>query len=243
MGLENANFFKDTCRLAPDGYWFDSQRQITSCYPTDQNYMEPFAHAVAELDPMYIFRGGLYLDQSHSNEIRSYTAAFTALPEVKFDTVGCLNDPICVREKNIDGKHYFYAVNREPYDIKVRFYLKKPATYKEIYSGEQICENKNVFEAVLGAFSMRSFVCEGENEFDWFSPQIPSVEKAALTETYKHTVKALEWVQNEKITICGLNETKEELIKAFTNFSPAKVRHIIKGYVCLKARTLYERKG
>ncbi len=106
-GLENVTFFKKTCRLAPDDYWFDSQRQITSCYPTDINYMEPFAHAVAELDPMYLFRGGLYLDGSHTSQIRSYTAAFTALPEVKFDTHQCSVDPITVREKNIDGRHYF----------------------------------------------------------------------------------------------------------------------------------------
>ena len=162
-------------------------------------------------------------------------------PEAKFDKVGCLEDPIAVKEKNVDGKHYFYAVNLEPYDIMVRFYLKKPATYKEICSGEKICENKNVFEAVIGAFSKRSFACEGENEFDWFSPQIPKEEKTVLTEAYKDTVKALEWAENEKITICGLAQTKEALIKAFTNFSPAKVRQIINGYVCLKARTLYKK--
>lgn len=242
MGLENANFFKDTCRLAPDDYWFDSQRQITTCYPTDKNYMEPFAHAVAELDPTYILRGGLYLDRMHTSEIRSYTAAFTALPEVKFDNVGCKNDPITVREKNIDGRHYFYAVNREPFDIKVRIYLKNNALYEEIYNGETLCENKSVVEIVLGAFSMRSFVCDSENVIGWFYPEIPKTEREALTKAYKYQIKVLEWAENEKIDIYGLKETKEELIKAFTNFSPARVRHLIKGYVCLKARTLYENK-
>ncbi len=103
-------------------------------------------------------------------------------------------------------------------------------------------EGKNVFEIILGAFSMRSFSAECENAIDWFDPQIPKEEKTALTEAYKYQIKVIEWAQNEKITICGLNETKEELIKAFTNLSPAKIRHIMKGYVCLEARTLYESK-
>ncbi|MCA9419279.1 MAG: hypothetical protein KC917_23610, partial [Candidatus Omnitrophica bacterium] len=45
-----------------DGFWWDSQLRITPPFPAGPHFLEPYAHAVAELDACRITRGGLFLD-------------------------------------------------------------------------------------------------------------------------------------------------------------------------------------
>ena len=241
-GFDFTAFFKDTCKLKSDGYWFESQRQITSCYPAGANYMEPLAHAVAELDPLYLFRGGLYLDQSHIFEMQSYAGAFSTLPAVKFDSVAGKNDPITVREKTVGGVHYFYAVNREPYEVFVRVYLSSPARCFEIYDNSEVTSFKNEVSFVLPPFSMRSFFSEGENSICKFSPTLPEWVFDQAKERYEYQMKVFDWARENTAGVYGMFEIEERLKTAFCEFSPSKIRHLLNSYVCVKTRELYEKR-
>ena len=136
--FKNITFYQENCKLEDDGFWFDSQRQITSCFPTGRNYLEPFAHAVAEFDPLYLLRGGLYLDCSHAKEMQEYASVYTNLPAVKFDTVKGNGAQVVVREKNFSGKSYVYAVNREPYSVLVNVELENIGVVPNLLSMKTI---------------------------------------------------------------------------------------------------------
>ena len=102
-----------------DGFWWDSQLRITPAFQGGVHFLEPYAHAVADLDACRITRGGLFLDKAHTEAIQQFARAYRALPRQKFDTVGTSTDPVAVRTLVHDGRRYFYAVNRDYYPVKV----------------------------------------------------------------------------------------------------------------------------
>jgi hypothetical protein len=71
-----------------DGFWWDSQLRITPAFPAGVHFLEPYAHAVAELDALRVTRAGLFLDKAHGDELRRFAAAYRALPRKKLERVG-----------------------------------------------------------------------------------------------------------------------------------------------------------
>ena len=102
-----------------DGFWWDSQLRITSHFQGGIHYLEPYAHALAELDACRITRGGLYVDTGHDKMIQGFAKAYRTLPEQKFETVGITTDPVAVRTLLLNDKRYLYLVNRDYYPVKI----------------------------------------------------------------------------------------------------------------------------
>ena len=61
-------------------WWYTSQFRIYTPFPTGSHFLEPFAHAVAELDAQRITQGGLFMDRCHTDELRQFALAYRALP-------------------------------------------------------------------------------------------------------------------------------------------------------------------
>ena len=81
--------------------------------------MEPFVHAVAELDALRITSGGLFCDKGHTPQLQEFARNFIPLPRIKFLNVGNSTDPVVVRKITANGLCYFYFVNREYYPIQI----------------------------------------------------------------------------------------------------------------------------
>ena len=226
-------FYEETLRLEPDGYWYDSQRQITACYPTGRNYLEPFAHALAELDALYMLRGGLYLDKAHVAQISEYIRTYTKLPAEKFNTVKGTGDPVVVREKTVCGKHYVYAVNREPYDLTLRLGFERSAEFKTLDGGDAVGN-----ELRIPAFGLVAIVCKGENKVTSCDVIISAKHLSSIQALYSEQMLCFAAAEKCDQRIAGLTEVKAELISAYNEKRYAKLRHITKSYVAAKAREI-----
>ena len=75
--------------------------------------MEMVAAAVNNFDALEVTKGG-YLIGTYGmeDELRRFAAAFRALPAVPFEDVPGMEDPVRVRQKIVDGKSFFYVLNR-----------------------------------------------------------------------------------------------------------------------------------
>ena len=71
-GKPAEGIFRINSLYPPDGFWWDSQLRITPAFPAGVHFLEPYAHAVAELDACRVTRGGLFLDKAHTEEIRRF---------------------------------------------------------------------------------------------------------------------------------------------------------------------------
>ncbi len=239
--FENITFNENTCKpINEDGFWFESQRQITSCFPTGRNYLEPFAHAVAELDPMYMVRGGLYLDKSHAIEASEYSSVFTKLPAVKFKTVKGAGEPVVVRELNIEDNYFFYAVNREPYSVVVRVVLKKEGKFKNLRTSEIIESKNSEIEFVLPAFSIEGFTANSTNKVVSYTAIVPQTEEEKIKMLYKKQIEVFKKLEESEYSIAGAELIKNQLETAYKNNEISKVRHLLKSYVSSKTRKMFE---
>lgn len=232
----STTFFSQTCEPEPDEYWYKSQRQITSCYPPERYYLEPIAHAIAEFDPLCITRGGLYLDMSHSTEISEYTAAFTKLPKHKFDDVAGSGDPITVRKLDFNGKTYFYAVNREPYAIRLSININGGGIVKNIGTGKEYAADD--FETVIDAFGLLAFEAEGIIKIVGYDVDIPNDRLKSIKEKYSKQIECFDLLKAKGKEVYGINLIRDELCKAMHENKVARVRHLLNSYVCLKSNML-----
>ena len=239
--FENITFYENTCTpVEHDDFWFDSQRQITSCFPTGRNYLEPFAHAVAELDPMYMVRGGLYLDKAHAAETMEYSSVFTKLPAVKFKTVKGIQDPVVVRELNMEGDYFLYAVNREPYSVVVKVVLKSDGDFINLSSLDVKKIRNQELEFVMPAFSIAGFTVNCANKVVSYTAVIPQAEEQKMEELYEKQMEIFKKLEESGFSIAGAEIIKKKLEIAYKNKEISKTRHLLKSYVCTKARKLFE---
>ncbi len=225
------NSYAQTLKSADDGFWFESQRQITSCYPTGRSYLEPFAHAVAETDALYLLRGGLYLDKSHNQLIAEYASVFTKLPAMKFADVAGKKDPVTMRRLEADGKLYAYAVNREPYEITVTVSLDNNAEVLDLATGKSLEVADNRVTLCIKPFGIAAITAKGAKVLS-YQAQVPEAEWEVLEKMYVAQLNAFDKADG----IAGLEQVRAEMQLAFENQNPAKLRHILKCYVSEKAR-------
>ncbi|MBQ4087447.1 MAG: hypothetical protein IJC78_04290 [Clostridia bacterium] len=229
---ENLHYYEKSLKIADDGYWFHSQRQITSCYPVGRNYLEPYAHAIAETDALYLLRGGLYLDKAHTEVISEYTGVFTKLPACKFSDAKGTDDPVKVRYRCVSGRFYAYAVNREPYEVQVTIKLEKSCDIQDIKNNTVLTQSGNTVTLSLKPFGLQAVTAMGENSVASYEAPIPEAEWLKTEKLYWEQLAVLEQTDG----VAGLVQIRQELSEAYENRKIAKLRHILKCYVSEKAR-------
>ncbi|MBR3942641.1 MAG: hypothetical protein IKJ55_04745, partial [Clostridia bacterium] len=230
--------YEQTLKSADDGFWFDSQRQITSCYPVGRSYLEPYAHALAETDALYLLRGGLYLDKAHNALISEYASVFTKLPAVKFADVQGKSDPVTMRQISLNGKVYAYAVNREPYDVTVTVTMDKAREVLDLATGEKLKMQDKKVNLCIKAFGLSAITAE-ENVVEAFETEIPEAEWETITKMYEKQLEAFD----EADGIRGVEQVKAQMQEAFANKKISKLRHILKCYIAEKARKTIVKKA
>ena len=193
------------CRLnseyPKDNFWWDSQLRITPPFQGGIHYLEPFTHALAELDACRITRGGLFVDTGHAALMQGFAKAYRTLPAEKFETVGVTTDPVAIRTLVSGDKRYLYLVNREYYPVKVNLKLGKTTNQLTDLVTNQNIKTTNEFNITLNPYELRSFGMEPKSTIVSFSATPPAEIIARLKQLY---FKA-------KANIEILNKAKTEL--------------------------------
>ncbi len=121
------------------------------------NSMETYAAAVNDSDPQKIAKGGFLIGTyGMEKELLPFSAAFRALPAVRFDDVQSVEDPVRVRQKVVDGHLYFYALNRLPVPVTVKIALMGKGNIEEPATGA-IIPSASQLTVELPPFGLRSF--------------------------------------------------------------------------------------
>lgn len=221
-----------------DGFWWDSQLRITPPFPGGVHFMEPYAHAVAELDACRITRGGLFLDKAHGEELRRFAQAYRALPREKFSTVGATTDPVALRTLARDALRYFYLVNREYYPVEVEVtFSSEPPDLRDLAAGEPVAAAQTL-RLTLGPYDLRSFAMAPQCEVIGFTVSPPADIRAALCDDARKALRDIDAVRARGGLIPGMDEMRDGIESAVADGRLAWVRRALTGYVVRKCREL-----
>ncbi|MBI3118137.1 MAG: family 10 glycosylhydrolase [Candidatus Hydrogenedentes bacterium] len=237
-GAPADGIFRLNSEYPPDGFWWDSQLRITAAFPAGDHFLEPFAHAVAELDACRITRGGLYLDKAHSEALQGFARAYRALPNVKFDTVGSLADPVAVRTVVHGGQRYVYAVNREYYPVQTELRLTgTPAQFRDLVYAETTATG-NLLSFTLQAYELRAFVLEPQVEIAGFTAKVPENVEHDLTTAATEFFAAIAAARARGKMATGMDSMEQFVRTALAEGRWAFVRRALSSYIGRKCLAL-----
>ncbi len=221
-----------------DGFWWNSQLRITPPFPAGPHFLEPYAHALAELDACRMTRGGLFLDKAHSQAIRGFARAYQTLPDVKFDMVGSTTDPVAIRKLHRNDKLSFYMINREYYPIEVDVHFtSEPGTIQDLATGETLSASTS-WKVELGPYELRSFAASAKVDLAEFTPTPPPEIVKALQEEAQKALASITHVREAGKFIPGMDEIEARLQTALAKGHLALLRRLITGYVVRKCEEL-----
>jgi hypothetical protein len=220
----------------PDGFWWDSQSRIVPAFPGGPHFMEPYAHALAELDACRITRGGLFLDKAHSELIRGFAQAFRALPRERFDTVGTTTDPVAMRTLVRDGIRYLYLVNRQyyPIDVEVTF-SRSPRQARDLATGRAVRAAKR-WRVTLGPYELRAFTIAPDIEITDFKAHPPKDIARSLAEEGEAVLHDVGRVRAAGQFIPWMDQLEQGIRSAMAEGRLAWLRRAITGYAARKCR-------
>ncbi len=220
-----------------DGFWWDSQLRITPALPAGVHFLEPYAHAIAELDACRITRGGLFLDKAHGEEVRRFARAYRALPRRKFATVGKTTDPVAVRSLRLNDVLYFYVVNRDYYPVTVTVTFKQgPNGLRDLATGSTVGASQQ-WTLTLGSYELRSFSAEGQTEIIDCASAAPEAIVRSLTEEARQTLESFANVRGAGRFIAGMDDMDRKIRSALAENRWAYLRRTLSGYISRRART------
>ena len=228
--------FRMNSLYPPDGFWWDSQLRITPAFPAGAHFLEPYAHAVAELDALRVTRGGLFLDKAHSEELRRFAAAYRALPRRKFETVGGTTDPVAVRTLVQDGKRYFYLVNRDYYPVRVALaFDRSPGRVQDLATGQNLRAARR-WELTLGPYELRSFAVARDIGLTGFKAEPPPAIATALLADGRKALTDLDAARAAGRVIPGMDEMRHDIERAIAAQRLAWLRRALSSYIVRKCR-------
>ncbi len=224
-----------------DGFWWPWQFRITPTFPAGIHYMEHYAHAVAELDALEIFRGGLFLDTGHAEQMQPFAKAYRALPAKKFEKVGDRNDPVTVRTLVCDGVRYLYLVNREYYPVKATIHFQKEKGQAvELASGKKIKLQAN-WEIRLAPYELKSFTMPATADIVSHIVSIPGDIEQALMARTETALQQVQYLQSRNLAMpVGTEQLLPKVREAMNKKRYAWLRHALDSYAMRKCAALAE---
>ncbi len=228
--------FRMNSEYPEDDFWWKSQSRITPGFPGGPHFMEPYAHALAELDACRITRGGLILDKAHSAAIQPFAQAYRALPKVKFNTVGTKTDPVAVRTLLHDGVRYVYAVNRDyyPVDLELRF-DNRIGTMRDLAVNTAVAAT-DTWRTTLGPYELRVLSIPREYSVVGFVTAVQPEITADLTERTMAAFQSFEKLRAQGMLIPGMDRFEARMRKALSEKRYAWLRRALTGYIARQAR-------
>ncbi len=230
--------FRMNSEYPKDGFWWDSQLRITPGFQGGVHFMEPYAHALAELDACRITRGGLFLDKAHTEAIQQFARAYRSLPREKFTTIGASTDPVAMRTLVQDGRRYLYAVNRDYYPVNVDVaFSAAPKAVRDLATGEKM-DLPQRWSVVLGPYELRSFTLAPDVEISGFAATPPEDIVRGLREDANLALAAFGKVRKAGKLVPGMDELEQRIRAALANGKPAWIRRALMSHIVRKCRAL-----
>ncbi len=233
-GKPTDDFVRLNCQYPEDGWWYPSQFRIYTPFPTGIHFLEPLAHAVAELDAVRITQGGLFMDRCHTDELRRFALAYRALPRRKFETVGGSTDPVAVRTLVHDGRRYLYLVNREHYPIPVRVDFSGARTsLRDVATGREETVGK-AWNPALEPYELRVVTLAAESVVTGFSCTVPvEILRQVRAESGK-ALAAIGVMRASGRSVPGMDTMEAGIESALAAGRIAWLRRALTGYVVRK---------
>jgi hypothetical protein len=223
--------FRINSEYPKQGFWWDSQWRITHSFQGGVHFLEPNAHAVAEVDACRITRGGLFLDKVHSEEIQQFARAYRALPRQKFVTVGASTDPVAVRTLAHNGVRYLYAVNREYYPVDVRISFNGPVRdLRDLATGEPMAGG-DAWQGTLGPYELRAFGLPPDATVSGFAASPPADVIKALVADAENAFGTFARARTKGRRVPGMDEIEERMRSALAEGRYAWLRRALTGYI------------
>ncbi|MFP4056546.1 MAG: LamG-like jellyroll fold domain-containing protein [Candidatus Brocadiia bacterium] len=102
----------------PRFWWSAPSFRASHPAPTGRYFLEPYAHAVAELDALSVAAGGnSVVTLGRDDAVQRFARAYRALPRRHFRDVPGMSDPVCARQLRDGDAHYVYLVNRLSFPV------------------------------------------------------------------------------------------------------------------------------
>jgi Concanavalin A-like lectin/glucanases superfamily len=116
--------------------------------------LEKYVAALNNVDAVSITKGGFAIGTLGIEDwIGRFAKAYRTLPAVKFDNTKKLEDPVRVRQKVVDGRNYFYILNRLPVEVKFTLKLSENTLVKDLVNGT----DTRLEEIILKPYGLRTF--------------------------------------------------------------------------------------
>lgn len=134
--------------------------RVSTLNPAARNSLEIYATALNNTDALEIVKGGFLIGTyGMEEELGAFSQSYRALPAVKFEDVPALADPVRVRQKVIDGKLYFYVLNRLPASAHVTITLAEKTSLEDAATGQSQPAATEI-ALNLAPFELRTFRVE-----------------------------------------------------------------------------------
>jgi len=172
--------------------------------PSGRNFLEHYAHALAEFDAQSITQGGLTPGLwGHEEELREFSDVFKSLPAENFDTMGERNDPVVLRVLKKNKHIWFYLVNREQFSIKtILQFDKKSGVLLSVPSKNKTIFEDGSLEIVLKPFELTAFITTEENTAPCsLSVFIPEDEQKKLHEENARLLQIFNIMKNDPLRV------------------------------------------
>jgi hypothetical protein len=148
--------------------------------PAGFNSLEPYVFALHHLDATRIVKGGYVLGTlGMEQELEPFSRALGTLPAVRFEDVPAAVDPVRIRQRTFDQRHFFYVLNTLPEPVKAAVTLAETDSLLEPVSGTRHPASRELTLA-LAPYELRTFVspsttqrvlrADAELAADWLNP-------------------------------------------------------------------------
>ena len=99
--------------------------RVSNLNPKLFHCLEQYVVGLENFDALTITKGGFCVGlYGMEPYLAQFATAFRALPALRFKDVEGLEDPVRVRQRVVDGKNYFYVLNRLPVAVEAVVQLK-----------------------------------------------------------------------------------------------------------------------
>jgi hypothetical protein len=132
--------------------------RVSTLNPNSFHSLEYYVLAANNFDALDITKGGYVIGTLGTEQwVGGFARAFRALPAVRFDDVGGLEDPVRVRQAVVDGKAYFYILNCVPVAVDVSVELASRAQVMDLVL-ERPVGGSGCLQVRLQPYELRSYV-------------------------------------------------------------------------------------
>ncbi len=149
----HANPLKDLKKILPkttEAGWRCSAINTNTFYA-----LENYVASLNNLDSLSITKGGFAIGTLGIEPwVGRFAQAYRTLPAVKFDDIPNIVDPVRVRQKVVDGKNYFYVLNRLPVEVTFTWTLSGNGPIKDLVNSQIF----NATKIVLEPYGLRTFL-------------------------------------------------------------------------------------